>query len=206
MIQQQELQAVNLPSRSSIITATLVALSVATVLLFAAVLPAEYGIDLLGTGKLLRLTGISQADSNAGGRATPANIGIYTLQPATYKVDSEDIGLQPGDGFEIKYHMQKGANMVFVWKADNPVQFEFHGEPDQKPRPDYFESYLLDNKGRTQFYGSFTAPTTGVHGWFWQNKGKSEVRMHLSASGFFDTAKMYEAGAPPEELTIEDPK
>src|SRR5437660_3088320 len=45
-------------------------------LLFTAVLPAEYGIDLLKTGKLLRLNGISQSDSNAGGRATPANAGI----------------------------------------------------------------------------------------------------------------------------------
>ncbi|HYL36814.1 MAG TPA: hypothetical protein VEV17_12945 [Bryobacteraceae bacterium] len=207
MIQPQNLTALETPSKGAIVKAILIALAVALVLLFAAVLPAEYGIDPLKTGQLLRLTGISQTDSNAGGRATPANIGIYTLQPATYKVDAEDIGLQPGDGFEIKYHMQKGATMVFAWKADGPVQFEFHGEPDRKPKPDYFESYLLDNKiGRESFYGSFTAPTTGVHGWFWQNKGKKEIRMHLSASGFFDSSKMYEAGAPPEDLTIEDPK
>jgi hypothetical protein len=195
------------PSKSAIVKATLIALAVALVLLFTAVLPAEYGIDPLKTGRLLRLTGISQADSNAGGRATPAKTGIYTLHPSTYKVDTEEIGLHPGEGFEIKYHMLKGATMVFAWKADGPLQFELHGEPDQKPRPGYFESYLLDNKtGKDQFYGSFTAPTTGVHGWFWQNKGKKDVRMHLSVSGFFDSSKMYEAGAPPEELIIEDPK
>jgi hypothetical protein len=125
----------------------------------------------------------------------------------SHKVDSEDIGLHPKEGFEIKYHMQKGATIVFAWKADGPVQFEFHGEPDQKPKTDYFESYLLENKaGRDHFYGSFTAPTTGVHGWFWQNKTKKDVRMHLSVSGFFDAAKMYDAGAPPEDLLIEDPK
>lgn len=195
------------PSKNAIVKATLIALAVALVLLFVAVLPAEYGIDPLKTGKILGLTGISQGDSNAGGRATPAKAGIYTVQPATYKVDSEDIGLHPGEGFEIKYHMQKGASMVFAWKADGKLQFEFHGEPDQKPKPGYFESYLLDNKiGKDQFYGSFTAPTTGLHGWFWQNKGKKDVRMHLSSSGFFDSSKMFEAGAPPEELTIEDPK
>jgi len=203
----QTFTAVEPPSKSAVVKATLTALGVALVLLFVAVLPAEYGIDPLRAGRLLRLTGISQADSNAGGRATPAKTGIYTLQPSTYKVDTEDIGLHPGEGFEIKYHMQKGATIVFAWKADGPMQFEFHGEPDLKPRPDYFESYLLDDKrGREQFYGSFTAPTTGVHGWFWQNKGKTDVRMHLSVSGFFDSSKMYEAGAPPEELTIEDPK
>ncbi len=207
MTDGQNLAAATAPSRGAIVKATLIALAIALVLLFTAVLPAEYGIDPLKTGQLLKLTGISQADSNSGGRATAAKTGIYTLQPATYKVDTEDIGLHPGEGFEIKYHMLKGASMVFAWKADGPLQFEFHGEPDQKPKPGYFESYLLDDKkGRDRFFGSFTAPTTGVHGWFWQNKGKEDVRMHLSVSGFFDSSKMYEAGASPEELTIEDPK
>lgn len=194
------------PSRAAIVRATLIALAVALALLFTVVLPAEYGIDPLKTGRLLRLTGITQSDA-PGGRAIPASAGIVTLQPGTYKVDSEDIGLHPGEGLEIKYHMQRGASIVFAWKADGPLQFEFHGEPDQKPKPDYFESYLLDNKlGRDSFYGSFIAPTTGVHGWFWQNKTKKDVRMHLSVSGFFDVARMYDAGAPPEELFIEDPK
>jgi len=204
---EQSASLLEAPSKAAIVRATLIALAAGLVVLFSAVLPAEYGIDPLRTGKLLRLTGISQADSNSAGRASPANIGIYTLQPSTYKVDTEEIALHPGEGFEIKYHMQKGATMVFAWKADGPMQFEFHGEPDQKPKPDYYESYVLDDKiGRKEFYGSFTAPSTGVHGWFWQNKTKKDVRMHLSVSGFFDSSKMYEAGAPPEELIIEDQK
>jgi hypothetical protein len=197
---------VETPSKGAIVKATLIALGVAVMLLFTVVLPAEYGVDPLRTGRLLRLTGIAQSDAS-GGRAIPVNAGVYTLEPGTYKVDTEDIGLHPGEGFEIKYHMQRGAAIVFAWKADGPVQFEFHGEPDKKPKPDYFESYLLDNKlGRDRFYGTFIAPTTGVHGWFWQNKTQKDVRMHLSVSGFFDVARMYDAGAPPEELIIEDPK
>lgn len=206
MTEEEKLIEAQAPSEGAILRAVLIALAIAIVLLFTAILPAEYGIDPLGTGKVLHLSGISQSDSNSGGRATPANAGIYTLTPATYKVDTEEIGLHPNEGFEIKYHMQKGATLVFAWKADGLLQFEFHGEPDVKPKPDYFESYLLDNRlGKRESYGSFTAPSTGVHGWFWQNKTKDDVRMHLSVSGFFDAAKMYEAGAPPEELTIKDP-
>jgi hypothetical protein len=206
MTEDEKLIAAEAPSKGAIVKATFIALAVALVLLFTAVLPAEYGIDPLKTGKLLHLTGISQGDSNSGGRATPASAGIYRLEPATYKVDSEEIGLHPGEGFEIKYHMQKGATLIFAWKADGLLQSEFHGEPDVKPKPDYFESYLLDKVGKRESYGSFVAPTTGVHGWFWQNKTKDDIRMHLSVSGFFDTAKMYEAGAPPEELIIKDPE
>jgi hypothetical protein len=207
MVEEQNLAEVKAPSAKTIVTASLIALAVALVLLFTAILPAEYGIDYLGTGKLLGLAGIAQANVNAGGRAIPIKTGIYTPQPASYKVSSEEIGLRPGQGFEIKYHMQKGASMVFAWKADGNVQFEFHGEPDQKPNPNYFESYLLDNKiGRDHFYGTFIAPTTGLHGWFWQNKGTQDIRMHLYVAGFFDSAKMFEAGDPPEDLVIEDPK
>jgi hypothetical protein len=196
------------PSKAAILKATGIALIVALVILFTAVLPAEYGVDPLKTGKLLGLTGLAKASDAAttGGRATPAQTGIYTAQPGTYKTDSEDLSLRPGEGVEIKYHMQKGAAMVYAWKADGKVQFEFHGEPDQKPRPDYFESYELDDKvGRDHSYGSFTAPTTGIHGWFLVNKGEKEVAIHLTTSGFYDSAKMY-AGGPGEPLTIEDPK
>ncbi len=204
---EQVLLAESAPSRRAIVKAIVIALTVAVVLLFTAVLPAEYGIDPLRIGRLLRLTGISQSDSNAGGRAIPAGGGIYSMQPVSYKVDAEDIALHPGEGLEIKYHMQKGATIVFAWKADGLLQFELHGEPDVKPKPDYFESYLLDNKiGRKESYGSFTAPTTGVHGWFWHNMTKKDVRMHLAVSGFFDVAKMYDAGAPPEELMVKDPE
>ncbi len=188
--------------------ATGTALSAALVILLVAVLPAEYGIDPLGTGRMLGLNDISKAtDSDgAGHRATAVPSGIFTAQPSLYKTDSEDLGLGPGEGVEIKYHMQKGAGMVYAWKADGNVQFEFHGEPDQKPKPDYFESYQLENKGgRDHSFGSFTAPTTGIHGWFWQNKGNKEVKIHLTTAGFYDSAKILADGSS-ENVPVEDAK
>ena len=197
-------------SKAGILKATGIALGVALAILFIAVLPAEYGIDPLRTGRLLGLTGISKAaesSSGTGGRATPAVTGIYRAEPATYKTDSEDLALQPGEGVEIKYHMQKGAAMLYAWKATGKVRFEFHGEPDRKPNKDYFESYELDNKsGQDHSFGSFTAPTTGIHGWFWENKGRSEVTIHLTTAGFYDSAKMYSDNPAGDPLTVEDAK
>jgi hypothetical protein len=197
------------PSKSALAKATGLALLIALLLLFTAVLPAEYGFDPLKTGAALRLTGISQAgDSNAKGRSVPtaAPAGIYTSQAKTYKVDSEDFELSPGEGVEMKYHMQKGAGMVYGWKANGKLLFEFHGEPDQKPNKDYYESYELDDKiGKDASYGSFTAPSTGIHGWFWQNKGDKPVQFHLTVAGFFDAAKMYVDGKP-EDMPVEDVK
>lgn len=208
MVAEKTLPAAGTPSKKAILKATGIALAVALVLLFTVVLPAEYGIDPLKTGALLGLTGLSKAAEPApvGARAIPTQTGIYTAQPAAYKEDSEDLSLRPGEGVEIKYHMLKGAGMVYAWKATGNVQFEFHGEPDQKPTPDYFESYLLDDKaGQDHSYGSFTAPTTGIHGWFWENKGATEVKIHLTTSGFYDSAKMYADGEP-IPLDIDDPE
>ena len=128
----------------------------------------------------------------------------YTGQPKTYKVDMEDINLAPGMGVEIKYHMEKGAGMVYSWKATGPVMFEFHGEPDQKPNKDYYDSYeLVDKVGKTESHGSFTAPSTGIHGWFWENKGDKAGTVALHTAGFYDCIKDFAASGE-EELPAED--
>lgn len=202
-------QKVNAPSKSAIAKATGIALLISLLLLFVAVLPAEYGYDPLKTGAALGLTGIAKAGDVKGGAApapAPTQSGVYAPQPKTYKVDAEDFQLRPGDGVEMKYHMAKGAGLVYAWKADGKLAFEFHGEPDQKPSKDYYESYELDDKvGKDSSYGTFTAPTTGIHGWFWQNKGKKDIQFRLTVAGFFDSAKMYVDGKP-DEVPVEDVK
>src|SRR5437660_3672931 len=87
------------PSSRALAKATGIALLVALILLFVAVLPAEYGFDPLKTGKALGLTGISQAEVKPKGAAptpAPGQTGVYTPQPKTFKVDSEDFQLRPG--------------------------------------------------------------------------------------------------------------
>jgi hypothetical protein len=213
MVEQQDVRQPQAPSKKAIAKATGIALAAAVVILFSAVLPAEYGIDPLKTGKALHLTDLARATAAkpepkpaVGARPTAAPAGIYTAQPAIYKVDSEDLSLMPGEGVEIKYHMQKGAGMLYSWKATGNVAFEFHGEPDNKPNKDYFESYELDDQvGKNHSNGSFIAPTTGIHGWFWENKGKKQVDIHLTTAGFYDSAKMYVDGNP-DELPIQDAK
>jgi hypothetical protein len=212
MIQEKDLPNVATPTRKAIAKATVIAAAVAAVLLLVAVLPAEYGFDPLRTGAALGLTELSKSTAAkpeptilpAEGQPLPST--TYMAQPRIYKVDSEDFRLTPGRGVEFKYHMQKGAVMVYSWKASGKVMFEFHGEPDQKPNPDYYDSYELDDRvGKTESYGSFTAPSTGIHGWFWENKGDKNVDIHLTAAGFFDSAKMF-AGGDPEDMPLEDAK
>ena len=65
-------------SARTIVLATLVALVVAALVLFAAVLPAEYGIDPLGTGEAFGLLGLAQVPAVA-------------LEDDEYRVDAAEI-------------------------------------------------------------------------------------------------------------------
>ena len=186
------------PSKSALVKATGIALLVVLLLLFGVILPAEYGFDPLKTGSVPGLTGIAKAgEISQAAKRVPVQTGVITGQTRIYKVDAEDFQLRPGEGVEMKYHMVKDAGMVIAWKADSKLAFEFHGEPDQKPNQGYYESYELDDKvGKDSSYGSFTASSTGIHGWFWQNKGDKEVAFGLMVAGFFDSAKVYVDGKP----------
>jgi len=203
---ETDLQTSVHPSKQKLAKATFVAALVAIIILLVAILPAEYGIDPLGTGAALGLTSLSEAA--AAQPITPVTVpvlpGVYTAQPKTYKVDTEEINLSPGMGVEIKYHMEKGGGLIYSWKATGPVMFEFHGEPDQKPNKDYYDSYeLVDKVGKTESHGSFTAPSTGIHGWFWENKGAQAVTVTLHTAGFYDSIKYFGASGE-EELPAED--
>ena len=132
----------------------------------------------------------------------------HVPQVKVYKVDSRDIVLAPGKGIEVMYHIEKGATLVYSWKADAAVIFEFHGEPDVMPAnapKGYYESHVKDDVGKNQSHGSFVSPSTGIHGWYWKNGTEREVTIHLSAAGFFDAAKEFSA-AGQKELSLQDAK
>jgi len=66
---EEVIETVQSPSKAAIAKATAIALLVAAVLLITAVLPAEYGIDPLGTGQALHLTDL--ASRHCKGRRKP---------------------------------------------------------------------------------------------------------------------------------------
>jgi hypothetical protein len=220
--QQTTSPQVEVPSVRKLLTATGIAFVAAIVILIAFVLPAEYGIDPLRTGRALGLTDLANASEKParpatapsaqtaaqkeaapdvtsinpqlvpaapGGAPTVKNTFIAERRP--FQFDSREITLAPGEGMEIKYDMRKGAGLAYSWTASATLFYEFHGEPDVKPAgkegTDYYESYDLDDKkGKTESHGTFLAPSTGIHGWFWENKSDKPVNLKLVSAGFYD--------------------
>ena len=178
------------PSKRKLLAATVAALGAALVILVTTVLPVEYGIDPLGTGKALgRLREPLQDQAlapTAPGEAVTAPVrqGAVTLYPQTYKVDVVELVLEPYEFLEYKYHLVQDAGMVFSWTASATLTHEFHGDPDANPAD--VQSYDKSNKSTAS--GSFVAPVTGIHGWFWENPSGERVTIKLTSAGFYSHA------------------
>jgi hypothetical protein len=176
-----------------VIAATLLAIGVAAVLLVVAILPAEYGIDPLGTGRALGLTALSGTGAGAAPAAAPAAAGAAgaAAGPVTLKHDTFEVELRPFEGVEYKYRLEEGASLVYAWSATTTVKFDFHGEPDGAPAR-YAESYRKGEAGDAR--GAFTAARPGIHGWFWENPGATRVKVTLSTAGFYSASTEYRDG------------
>jgi hypothetical protein len=118
--------------------------------------------------------------------------GVNTAQPDAYKVDTVEIRLRPNKAVEYKYHVETGHGFVYAWKATGKVSYDFHGQPDGRPAEDS-KSYDKRDAGQETDHanGSFTAPFTGVHGWYFRNAGSTEVTVTLTSAGFYSRAEQF---------------
>ena len=165
------------PSVRKILLATLGAAIVAGIILVTAVLPAEYGLDPLGTGRLFGLTDLAGASS-----------GAITRQDVAYRTNTAEFELGPFEFVEFKYTLAQGASMVYSWTATAPVIYDFHSEPEGAPAG-YAESF--DKSKASEANGTYTAPFSGIHGWFWENPGRGLVTITLNTAGFYTAAQEF---------------
>ncbi len=193
MTRPAEVQSLPPPSTATLAKTTLVAAGVAAVILVTLVLPAEYGIDPLGTGRRLGLTEIANPTltpvdvpvPRVGDALVPVPSGPAALYPVGYKVDAVELTIDPYEFLEYKYRLEKGAHMLYSWTASAPVLHDFHGEPQGEGGGDE-QSY--DKAARQAGHGELTAPFTGIHGWFWENEGATPITITLSTAGFYTSA------------------
>jgi hypothetical protein len=197
--QDAERQLTQVDGRERVAAAAGAALLVAGLILVAAVLPAEYGLDPLGTGRVFGLSALNEAQKataafSARAAAGPTGVLAVAPQDRAYRQETVDFTIGPGKYVEYKYRMEKGEALLYSWKATGRVNVDLHAEPDDAPRG-YAESF--EKKDRvTQGSGTLTAPFSGIHGWYWQNQGSSEVTVTLASAGFYKISHEFREGQP----------
>lgn len=186
-----------LPSSKQLLRSTILAAVSAVVLLVAVVLPAEYGVDPTGIGRVLRMTEMGDikqqlaAEAEADAAQPPAATVAATLeapaQAAAPQVDWRDempFTLSPGEGTEIKLKMVEGAKAQYAWVVEGgEVNFDTHGDAPGKS--------ISYEKGRgvASEEGVLEAAFTGNHGWFWRNRGQTNVKVILRTRGDYTDIK-----------------
>lgn len=185
------------PTSGSLVRSTLIAATVAAVILVVAVLPAEYGVDPTGAGGVLGLTQMGlikqelakaeAATDSALVAATSGDRSKGATSDSESKRDSMLVVLRPTQRLEVKLAMRKDQVASFRWSVDTgTVYYNLHGEGPTAPG-DSAHSY-----GRGTLHaaeGNIVALFDGLHGWFLYNPSEKEVRVSLTVWGQFQEFK-----------------
>ena len=160
----------SLASRS-LITACTLSFGIAALALILFVLPAEYDIDPTGLGQKMGLTALAPPTQNAMPQSLKQGV----------QRDAVVLTIPAGKGIEYKLHMQAYQKANYQWLTDEgQLYVDLHGEPDGDTTG-YFESYTIASV--SEMKGSFTAPFTGSHGWYWKNNSTQDIEIQLLFSG-----------------------
>ena len=197
-IPTQQSQSEVVQARERIGLAFAVAVLIAGVVLVIAVLPAEFGVDPTGIGRVLGLNAMAQVKQDVAAFENARETGGATErtvapQDAPFHQETIELSVKPGEFVEYKYRLDKGQALLFSWRATGRVNYEFHAEPDGAPRG-YAETY--EKSSAETASGTLTAPFAGIHGWYWENTTANDVTVTLSAAGFFPLSHEFRKDTP----------
>jgi len=185
--QQNQPQAITLTTLS-LVKYTIMSAAFAIFILLTIVLPAEYNIDPTGIGQKLGLTVFNEVSNISTNSTTLLSSPLSSVE-STEKTAEKTKGVNKvinvtvpaGRGVEYKFTMQQYQKLTYQWQTDSTaLYFDLHGEPEGDTTG-YFESYAIATLQSME--GSFTAPFSGVHGWYWKNTSDKPVKVQLTVKG-----------------------
>jgi len=206
----------DLPSSRSLLRSTAIAAAVAALLLVTVVMPAEYGVDPTGVGRVIGLTEMgeikaqlakeaavadaaerqaaaSASGNTAAGLPVPPPAAVSPAAPpnvasAPVNTDSVTVTLRPNEGKEIKLAMQKGSRVTYSWSTDRGVvNYDTHADRSEPPVIKYHG--YAKGQGKATDTGALVAAFDGMHGWFWRNRTRDVVTLTLRTTGAYAELK-----------------
>lgn len=201
-----------LPSTQQLLRSTLIAAASAVAILVAVILPAEYNIDPTGIGRVLGLAEMGEIKAQLSDEAEKDRLkdggaavvpkpdqessllgeiltglfisSAHAEEVAAMRKDEMTVTLTPGEGTEVKLKMVKGAKVNFSWVVTGGVvNFDTHGDGGGEN--------ISYEKGRAvpNAEGVLEAAFDGNHGWFWRNRGETDVSLTLKTEGAYSDIK-----------------
>jgi len=196
-----------LPSTAKLIKSTILAAIAAGIILVTVVMPAEYGIDPVGVGRLLGLKRMGEIkmslarEAAAEATALPAAeirpaVQEMRLAPVSVpekakaggpvRTDQMSVTLAPNQGAEVKLELAKGKKAKYTWTSSGGISnYDIHG--DSRELKIKYHGYSKGS-GKTAS-GVLTAAFDGHHGWFWRNRTDAALTVTLNVSGEYTGIK-----------------
>jgi len=186
-----------LPSTAKLIKSTIIAIIIATVILVTLVLPAEFGIDPTGIGKLTGLQRMgeiktaldqeleeAQSDIQPESTASISDSQTLPADPQAPRTNVMSVTLDPNKSTEIKLTMTKDASVEFTWTTDaGEAFFDLHADSKEV-------SYHVYEKGSASTKtGTLQAAFDGNHGWYWKNRTPNPITITLNTTGHYQDIK-----------------
>lgn len=200
-------------NKKQLLKSVIIALVIGFIVLITAVLPAEYGIDPLGTGKLFGFGRLYQDDTKTKGNSqnsvlnfkkitlekigSPANVSkpieannTAPKEQFSKRQDTIKITVPAKKGIEYKFKILKYGSVKYEWSTDKGIVYiDFHGEVKQENPPEnvFYESYTLAYSNNMA--GTLTAPFEGKHGWYFRNETNEDIVVTLRLKGEYELFK-----------------
>lgn len=154
------------PTSRRLNRAVLMAMAAAAVIVTTTVLPAEYGVDPTGIGRVLGLT--QMGEMKVGSKAPTGPVKGDSITETTDGGKRVQIVIGPYGLREVKAEMNAGTEMAYEWSTNGgAVEFDFHGDPTVKSPSGAPPSYETGTKASAT--GMFKSSFSGHHGWAWKN-------------------------------------
>lgn len=200
-------------TKYQILKSLLIALLIGAVVLVSAVLPAEYGIDPLGTGELFGFSKLYQGNNQTEIIETTSSLNFNKIKmeklgspqstpkpsetnnpPPEFQYpnreDSIEVIVPVEKGVEYKFKSLKYGNIKYEWTTDKGIVYiDFHGEVKQENPPNnvFYESYTLAYSNNMA--GTLTAPFEGKHGWYFRNETNEDIVVTIRLNGQYELFK-----------------
>ena len=195
----------DLPSIAKLIKSTILAAVTAGFLLVTVVMPAEFGIDPTGSGKIMGLKKMGEIKTSLAEEAAADRAKVLAANTLAEPVEAEtvmsapeaaeptmnhelSVTLAPDEGTEIKVTMAGGGKVQYSWETNGgKANFDVHGD-SKKLKIDY-HSYRKGSEQKSD--GVIEAAFDGNHGWFWRNRTSVPMTVTLQTNGEYTAIKHF---------------
>ena len=183
----------DLPTSAQLLKSTIIAIIMIVILFVMVILPAEYGTDPTGVGKLLglkemgdiKMSLLQESQNESLQESEPFSIFSDSVEAEkisnTINEDVVEITIEPGKAIEIKLEMKIGDVVQYEWRTiKGGLNYNLHGDgyKGSKKSINYKKGRMVPSDS-----GELKAEFDGYHGWFWRNREKFSVTVILQTSG-----------------------